>query len=137
MLEVFSTEYIPEESQDVEAKLLLSLSIEVANYSSNVQGTSCLLCPFRIFSRTEYLKRHLKYHCAKNMYVASRRSPQLAVIRACYDFYQAIFPIGSKEPQVLNFLQHSASIIRKWNCMCSKSNMSHLQNETDLNLHVC
>ena len=76
---------VPSLSPNVEDDLKRSLAFEVDLYSKNVMGKKCLLCPFRTFDRSSTLKSHLKFHCEKNMYMADRRSPQRAVIRAYYD----------------------------------------------------
>ena len=83
---------IPALSPDVDRHLLDCLSKEVTLYSVNVVGNKCLLCPFRSFGRAAGLKRHLKYHCEKNMYLADIKSPQHGVVRAYYDYCRAISP---------------------------------------------
>ena len=76
---------VPSLSPNVEDNLKRCLALEVELYSKNVLGKKCLLCPFRTFDRSSTLKSYLKFHCEKNMYMADRRSPQRAVIRAYYD----------------------------------------------------
>ena len=58
-----------------------------------------MLCPFRTFSRLRNLKFHLKYHCAKSMYLPDPHSKQRAVVRAYIDFCQAVVPFASGLPK--------------------------------------
>ena len=67
--------------------------MKVAAYTKAVQGIKCELCPFRTFWQPSRLKDHLKHHCVANMHLASPRSPQIAVVRAYFNFYQSVIPI--------------------------------------------
>ena len=78
----------------IEENLLLCLSKEVDAYSNTILGMKCHLCPFRTLSSKHFLRTHLKYHCEKNMYLADRRSPQRAVVRAYFDYLQSTSPIA-------------------------------------------
>ena len=113
MLDSIDVEAIPTLTSNVEDILLLQLALEVKEYNVTIIGTSCLLCPFRTFSRLAYLKTHMKHHCANNMYLADIRSPQRLVVRALFDYHQAITPITENKHQKLNLLINSASYIRK------------------------
>ena len=73
---------LPDLRSNVEDQLLRCLAREVEIYSRNFKGTRCFLCPFRVLSRSSYLRRHLSYHCKENMYLADKRSPQRYVVRA-------------------------------------------------------
>ena len=107
-----NTAPIPDVHLNVEDRLMRCLSR--ASYEISVQGKKCLLCPYRSFTEPRYLKKYLKYHCKKDMYMADPRSPQLYVIRAYFDYCQAVSPFGKKDKiTTLNLLQHSASIIAK------------------------
>ena len=110
---------IPNLSPNVEDDLLRCLAREVEIYSTNISGTKCLLCPFRVLSRSFYLRRHLAYHCKENMYVADIRSPQLNVIRAIFDQRLITFPLLNEGIITPDLLQISASLIAKWNATCS------------------
>ena len=92
-----------------EEKLIRCLKKEVEVYTANVKGTKCMLCPFRAFSKLASLKVHLKYHCSKNMYLADVRSKQRLVLRAYYDYCQAVDPIVTVKK--FNLLQYSATVI--------------------------
>ena len=113
MLDLIDVEAIPTLTPNVEHILLLQLAKEVEDYNVTIDGTKCLLCPFRTFSRLAYIKIHMKHHCANNMYVADIRSPQRLVVRALFDYHQAITPITENKHQQLNLLIKSASHIRK------------------------
>ena len=108
-----NVEDIPDLNPNVEDHLMHCLCREVVTYVRSASGLKCLLCPFRTFSRLRYLKRHLKHHSAKNMYLADRRSPQRAVVRAYFDYCQATVPITNVEPETIDLLQYSASIIEE------------------------
>ena len=118
---------LPDINPLAEEKLMLCLKKEVELYTANINGTKCQLCPFRTFSKLTYLKDHLKYHCSKNMYIADVRSKQRLVLRAYYDYCHAVDPIVSKEK--FNLLQYSASVISKWNLMCSDSVLAILKKQ--------
>ena len=113
MLEPIVVEAIPTTNPNVEDILLLQLALEVEEYNVTINGTRCLLCPFRTFSRLAYLKIHMKYYCADNMYPVNIRSPQRLVVRALFDYHQAIRPITESKNQQLKLLINSASYIRK------------------------
>ena len=115
---------IPNIQPMVYEKLLRCLYKEVKAYKNNIRGVKFILCPFRTFSRLDYLKAHLKYHCSKNMFLADVRSPQRLVVRAYFDYCQAIETIMRRDDDYLDLLQYSASIIKKWNIDCSKQTMS-------------
>lgn len=106
-------ELIPSLSPNVEDQLLRCLGKEVEIYSKKISGTKCFLCPFRVLSRSFYLRRHLMYHCKKNMYVADIRSPQLNVIRAIFD--QRLITTALLDDGNINsdLLQLSASLIAR------------------------
>ena len=104
---------IPDLTPKVEDYLMSCLSREVKTYIRTVQGTKCLLCPFRRFTRLRNLKAHLKHHCAKNTYLADLRSPQRLVVRAYFDYIQAVVPIGKVKPESLDLLKYSASIMEE------------------------
>ena len=125
-----NVEDIPDLNPKVQDYLMICLCREVTAYIRTVQGTKCHLCPFRRFSRLGYLKVHLKHHCPKNMYLADLRSPQRSVVRAYFDYCQAIAHIGNVKPQNLDLLKYSASIMEEWNSKCSESTMLclHKQN---------
>ena len=125
----FNVDVIPALNPRVEERLLECLKVEVAAYSCTVQGKRCLLCPFRTFSRLAYLKAHLKHHSAKNWYMADRRSPQWSVLRACFDYYQAVTPVAAVAPGKLHLLRQSAALILKWNRLCSPQTMDLLQSQ--------
>ena len=108
-----NVEDIPDLNPNVEDYLMHCLCREVVTYVRSARGLKCLLCPFRTFSRLRYLKRHLKLHSAKNMYLADPRSPQRAVVRAYFDYCQATVPITNVEPETIDLLQYSASIIEE------------------------
>ena len=107
------TSKLPDLNPNVEEYLMACLGMEVNNYICNVQGTKCLLCPFRTFSELRYLRKHLEYHCAKNMYVADLRSPQRFVVRAFFDYCQAVISIGNEETETHNLLKYTASIMEE------------------------
>ena len=94
---IISSDDIPVLSSIVEDYLLHCLEKEVAAYTKSFNGTKCLLCPFRSFSRVRNRKLHLKHHCAKNMFMADMRSPQRAVIRAHFDYCQAVNSVATKK----------------------------------------
>ena len=123
----FKVETIPDEKPNVTDILSLLLSNEVAAYTKTVQGIRCELCPYRTFTRFSLLKDHLKHHCAANMYMASPRSPQLAVVRAYFNYCQSVFPITTHGSETLNLFHYSTSIIRDWNASCSMKTLSVLQ----------
>ena len=118
---------IPNLIPNVEGILLRCLAIEVVIYSKNITGTKCILCPFRVLSRSFYLRRHLTYHCEKNMYVADIRSPQLNVIRAIFDQRLITSPLLNEESITPDLLQVSASLIAKWNATCTPVIAKHLR----------
>ena len=120
---------IPALSPDVDRHLLDCLSKEVTLYSVNVVGNKCLLCPFRSFGRAAGLKRHLKYHCEKNMYLADIQSPQLGVVRAYYDYCRAISPFLRTHVKHYDLLKISASMIADWNNGCSSATMDLLRSQ--------
>ena len=93
-MNLFDVDGIPELYPLVEEKLVDCLKKEVAAYAKIVHGTKCLLCPFRKFCRERYLIAHLKYHSEENMYMADGRSPQGRVIRAYFDYCQAVSPVA-------------------------------------------
>ena len=113
MLKPIDVEAIPTLTPNVEHILLLQLALEVEEYNVTIDGTRCLLCPFRTFSRLAYLKNHMKHHCADNMYLADIRSPQRLVVRALFNYHQAITQITENKHQQLNLLTNSALYIRK------------------------
>ena len=115
------SDLVPELSPDVEANLMFHLAKEVEFYSNNLSGKRCLLCPFRTFARESRLRIHLKHHCAKNMYVADRRSPQLSVVRAYYDYCVSSSVISTDNQGISNLLRHTAAFIANWNTNCSDS----------------
>ena len=104
------SDLVPELSPDVEANLMFHLAKEVEFYSNNLSGKRCLLCPFRTFARESRLRIHLKHHCAKNMYVADRRSPQLTVVRAYYDYCVSSSVISTDNQGISNLLRHTAAL---------------------------
>ena len=118
-MEEFNVTFIPELKPHVEKMLLLCLSKEVTAYTKVVQGKRCILCPFRKFTELRYLKAHLRYHCAKNMYMASSHSPQRAVVWAYFNYCQSVVPVTNNNPEYLNLIQYSATLIRDWNVKCS------------------
>ena len=121
-------ESIPPVCPNVHDHLMECLRIEVDLYLTNIQGTKCLLCPFRSFDRLSRLKKHAIHHSMKNMYMADLRSPQLYVIRALYDQCQSTVPI-SLEVDNLNLLQQSAVLIADWNSNCSAETMDILKHQ--------
>ena len=128
-----NTEAIPDLLLNVEDQLMHCLSLEVSSYKVSVHGKKCLLCPFRSFTELRHLKQHLKYHCKENMIMADRRSPQISVIKAYFDYCQAGSPIEKKyEHPTHNLLKYSASLIAKWNNNCSVSTMNTLQRHNRL-----
>ena len=120
-MEEFNIDDVPNLSPKVEELLMICLRSEVDAYSQSLRGVRCMLCPFRSFSRLRYLKRHLQHHCAKNMYLADPRSPQRAVVRAYFDYCQAVVPIASEGTRAFDLLHYSASKIREWNSKCPES----------------
>ena len=104
---------LPVLEPNVEDQLLRYLASEVEIYSKNISGTRCLLCPFRVLSRTFYLRRHLLYHCKENMYLADKRSPQRYVIRAIFDQRISTAPISFGGCVTPDLLQQSAALIVK------------------------
>ena len=122
-MEEFNVSFIPELKPNVEKMLLVFLSKEVTAYTKVVQGERCILCPFRKFTELRYLKAHLRYHCAKNMYMASSHSPQRAVVRAYFNYCQSVVPVTNNNPEYLNLIQYSATLIRDWNVKCSKETL--------------
>ena len=106
-----------------------TLAKEVEIYSKNLHGLKCLLCPFRAFQRFSRLKKHVKYHSMKNMYLADIRSPQRAVVRALYDYFLSNGPISNSEIGNLCLLQQSAVLIAKWNSMCSGTILNILKSQ--------
>ena len=117
---VIRSDLIPHVSPNVEDDLLACLAMEVELYSNNLSGTRCLLCPFRSFDRLSRLKEHMKHHCAKNMYLADRRSQQLPVVRAYYDYLVLSRVISTDAHENLHLLRNSASFIANWNVNCSE-----------------
>ena len=116
-------------SPNVEDHLMKTLAKEVEIYSKNLHGLKCLLCPFRAFQRFSRLKKHVKYHSMKNMYLADIRSPQRAVVRALYDYFLSNGPISNSVIENLNLLQQSAVLIAKWNSMCSGTILNILKSQ--------
>ena len=104
---------IPEVNPEAEQHLMHCLSEEVAAYSANLQGTKCLLCPFRSFDRVSRLKTHIKHHCKERMYLADGISKQRAVIRAYYDYQCSIVPLVSFDTSNVRLLMKSASLIER------------------------
>ena len=96
---------------NVEDQLLRCLAREVEIYSKDFKGTRCFLCPFRVLSRSSYLRRHLSYHCKENMYLADKRSPQLYVIRAIFDHRLVTASISLGEFAPSDLLKQSAALI--------------------------
>ena len=124
---ILRSDLVPELSPGVEADLMLCLAKEVELYSKNLSGKRCLLCPFRTFDRMSRLREHLKHHCAKNMYLADRRSPQLSVVRAYYDYCVSSNVISTDNHATYNLLFNSAAYIADWNANCSESTKVHLK----------
>ena len=122
-----AVDLIPDLSPNVEDELLRCLAREVEIYSKNITGTKCLLCPFRVLSRSIYLQRHLAYHCKENMYVADIRSPQLNVIRVIFDQRLITSPLLNEGSISPDLLQVSASLIAKWNATCTPVIAKHLR----------
>ena len=112
---------------NVEKTLMQLLKNEVDEYSNSLQGTKCLLCPFRILSSLRYLKKHVVNHCDKNMFIASRSSPQCTVVRAIFDYYAAKTPIALTVSTCPKLLHESAVLIRQWNHSCPYSTLESLQ----------
>ena len=118
---------MPMLNPNVEKTLMQLLKNEVDEYSNSLQGTKCLLCPFRILSSLHYLKKHVVNHCDKNMFIASRRSPQRAVVRAVFDYFAATTPIALTVSTCPKLLHESAVLIRQWNHSCPYSTLESLQ----------
>ena len=95
---------IPPLNPIVKDHLLQCPANEVELYKANLVGKKCLLCPFRSFDRIRNLTEHVKHHCMKNMFMSDIRSPQRAVIRALYDYYQSTRPISYLKVDNLNLL---------------------------------
>ena len=104
---------IPVLKPDVENQLLRYLADEVEIYSQNITGKRCLLCPFRVLSRTNHLRRHLLYHCKENMYLADKRSPQRYIVRSIFDQRNVSSPLSFKESFTPDLLQQSAILLSK------------------------
>ena len=126
---LFNIDSFPTLNPAVEDALRESLRAEVEEYTSTLQGTKRKLCPFRVLSCLRYLKKHLKHHCVKNMFLADGRSPQRAVVRASFDYHNASTPLASKATVALHRLQYSAAIIEKWNSMCPLDTLHTLQKQ--------
>ena len=124
---LFIIDSFPKLNPAVEDTLRECLRAEVAEYTSTLQGIKCKLCPFRVLSSLRYLKKHLKHHCVKNVFLADGRSPQRAVVRAYFDYHNATTPLASKATAALHLLQYSAAIIEKWNSMCPLDTLHTLQ----------
>ena len=103
---------IPKLNPAVEKKLMTCLQKEVAAYCKVAKGRKCLLCPFRSLSRAHHMTSHLKYHSAKNMYMADARSPQRAVIRAYFDNTQSLLPLTEIRTGEEQLLQYSALLMK-------------------------
>ena len=112
---------------NVEEDLMRCLSMEVATYAKALQGSKCRLCPFRSLSSLRYLRAHLNYHSPENLFMADRRSPQRAVIRAYYDYLQASAPAVATVPTFQDLLHYSAAIIEKWNVGCTSATLNVLR----------
>ena len=126
---IISSDDIPVLSPIVEDYLLHCLEKEVAAYTKSFNGTKCHLCPFRSFPRVRNLKLHLKHHCIKNMFMADKRSPQRAVLRAYFDYCQAVNSLETKKFEHLDLLHWSASKIYEWNSNCDASTLAILQRQ--------
>ena len=124
-----NADLIPPLNPNVEDHLMQCLANEVELYKANLVGKKCLLCPFRSFERIRNLKKHVKHHCMKNMFMADIRSPQRTVIRALYDYYKSTGTISYLKVNNLNLLQHSASTISNWNTMCSEATLNILKRQ--------
>ena len=106
-----NVDLLPELVPDVESLLVKKLVQELELYKSSALGRKCELCPFREFSRLGRVQRHLKYHQAKNNYVASSRSAQWNVIRALFDHRRSVMCVDSKVVGEPNLLRTSAHLI--------------------------
>ena len=104
---------IPVLKPDVENQLLRYLADEVEIYSQNITGKRCLLCPFRVLSRTFHLRRHLVYHCKENMYLADKRSPQRYIVRSIFDQRIVSSSLSFRECFTPDLLQQSAILLSK------------------------
>ena len=65
------------------------------------------------------MANHLKRHNSEHMYTAASRSPQIAVIRALFDYRRSLGCLQQQPTATHNLLQKSALLIRKWNDKCS------------------
>ena len=120
---------IPEVNPEAELHLMSCIREEVAAFTANIQGTKCLLCPFRRFTRVSRLKAHLKYHCEERIYLADSRSKQRAVVRAYYDYRCSIVPLVSFDSSYVGLLRKSASLIESWNSNCSAATLAVLEKQ--------
>ena len=118
---------MPMLNPNVEETLMQMLKNEVVEYSNSVKGTKCLLCPFRVLSSLRYLRKHLAHHCEKNMFIASRRSPQRIVIRAIFDYFAATNPTALVISVGPKLLHESATLISQWNNSCPSVTLNCLQ----------
>ena len=125
----FDDTSIPELSPCVEDTLMQCLANEVQLYSTTLRGMKCQLCPFRSFDRLSRLQNHMKYHCAKNIYMANVKSPQRMVIRAYFDYIVSTGPILSIDFEKMELLKWSADLIAGWNRDCSDDTMDILKNQ--------
>ena len=102
---------ISEVTPGAENHFMCCLREEFTEYMANIQGTKCIICPFRSFARVCHLRAHLKYHIEERMYLADYNSKQRAVARAYYDYRCSIFPLVPFDSSDVGLLKKSASLI--------------------------
>ena len=93
---LFNIDSFPTLNPAVEDALRKCLLAEVAEYTSALQGTKCKLCPFRVLSSLRYLKKHLKHHCVKNMFLRCFEPISLSEVITVSSFGARIKNIGKK-----------------------------------------